>query len=520
MSESLAAAPPGDIPQGPILLVDDSPLDRHLLHQLLRRRGFRVQTAANGEEAFARMAEETPDLILLDIQMPDMDGFELCSRLKADPDTALIPVMFISAASGLEERIKAFELGGVDYLSKPIQAEEVQARVSTHLALYDLRRSLERRAEERAQELAATRLRLQDEQRSLVQARQALEEREALIHCLVDSNILGIMFWRMDGTLLDANDAFLDLVGAKREELEQGRLRRQDFTPPESLEATEAALAALQAGGRCPPYERYGLRRDGSRIPVLIGSALLPGNRELGVSFALDLSQRKAMEQELMESRQHLRELVAHGEAAMEAERKRIAREIHDEQGAVLTALKMDISLLRRDLAARTPGLGERLDAMQELVEEAVRVMRQVASQLRPVMLNLGIRPALEWLVDDFQQRHGVRCQLDGGEEFELDDSRATALFRVVQEFLTNVARHARASRVSIRLEHTPARVALYLEDDGQGFDPALVGPQSFGLLGIRERAQAFQGEVVLDSAPGKGTRLSFALPLAEGLEP
>ena len=116
-----------------------------------------------------------------------------------DISTLIASAMFISAASGLEERIKAFELGGVDYLSKPIQAEEVQARVSTHLALYDLRRSLERRAEERARELAATRLRLQDEQRSLVQARQALEEREALIHCLVDSNILGIMFTNHPG---------------------------------------------------------------------------------------------------------------------------------------------------------------------------------------------------------------------------------------------------------------------------------------------------------------------------------
>ncbi len=378
---------------GTILLADDSALDRHLFTQLLQRYGHTVHAVADGAQALAALDSLQPDLVLLDIRMPDMSGLELCAKLKADPATRDIPVIFISAASAVEDRIQAFSSGGVDYIGKPIKSEEVQARVTTHLALRALRRTLELRVQERTAELEVA-------------------------------------------------------------------------------------------------------------------------NRHLSE----EITERRRMAQELLESRQQLRDLAAHGEAAMEQERKRIAREIHDEQGSLLTALKMDLTLLRRELGDAPPAIGQRLDTMQHLVEEAVRVMRQVASQLRPAVLNLGILPALEWLTEEFRQRTGIACHLLAGDDIPLDDSRATTLFRIVQESLTNVTRHAEASQVDIALDLDGNCIHLKIADNGKGFELHQVSSHSFGLLGMGERLEALGGKLRIDSAPGRGTRLHITIPLAEEL--
>ncbi len=378
---------------GTILLADDSALDRHLFTQLLQRYGHTVHAVADGAQALAALDGLQPDLVLLDIRMPDMSGLELCAKLKADPATRDIPVIFISAASAVEDRIQAFSSGGVDYIGKPIKSEEVQARVSTHLTLRALRRTLELRVQERTAELEVA-------------------------------------------------------------------------------------------------------------------------NRQLSE----EITERRRMAQELLESRQQLRDLAAHGEAAMEQERKRIAREIHDEQGSLLTALKMDLTLLRRELGDVPPAIGQRLDTMQHLVEEAVRVMRQVASQLRPAVLNLGILPALEWLTEEFRQRTGIACHLLAGDDIPLDDSRATTLFRIVQESLTNVTRHAEASQVDIGLSLEAEHIRLEIADNGKGFELHQVSSHSFGLLGMGERLEALGGKLRIVSAPGRGTRLHITIPLAEEL--
>jgi len=378
---------------GTILLADDSALDRHLFTQLLQRYGHTVHAVADGAQALAALDSLQPDLVLLDIRMPDMSGLELCAKLKADPATRDIPVIFISAASAVEDRIQAFSSGGVDYIGKPIKSEEVQARVTTHLTLRALRRTLELRVQERTAELEVA-------------------------------------------------------------------------------------------------------------------------NRHLSE----EITERRRMAQELLESRQQLRDLAAHGEAAMEQERKRIAREIHDEQGSLLTALKMDLTLLRRELGDAPPAIGQRLDTMQHLVEEAVRVMRQVASQLRPAVLNLGILPALEWLTEEFRQRTGIACHLLAGDDIPLDDSRATTLFRIVQESLTNVTRHAEASQVDIGLSLEAEHIRLEIADNGKGFELHQVSSNSFGLLGMGERLEALGGKLHIDTGPGRGTRLHITIPLAEEL--
>jgi PAS domain S-box-containing protein len=212
---------------------------------------------------------------------------------------------------------------------------------------------------------------------------------------------------------------------------------------------------------------------------------------------------------------QQMRELSAHKEKLLEDERKHIAREVHDELGQLLTALKMDISLLRMNRGA-DPELLAKTDQMRTLVDQTIDVVRHVASNLRPAALDMGLVPAIEWLAEDFSLRWEIPCRVRlQTTDVELTGSRATAVFRLVQESMTNIARHARASEVSISAVQEDAVLQVLVEDNGVGFDPKVVRERrGFGLYGMRERALALGGSVRFESAPGAGTKVRIEIPL------
>ena len=222
--------------------------------------------------------------------------------------------------------------------------------------------------------------------------------------------------------------------------------------------------------------------------------------------------------EELLRSRQRIRELVSHQERVREHERTCVAREIHDELGQYLTALRMDTALLRIKLVTLDPALVERTDAMKDLIDHTITAVRSLATQLRPAALDLGLASAAEWLVHDFSARAGVECLLDIPEkDLELSEDLATATFRILQESLTNVSRHARAGMVEIHIERDADALHMNVRDDGVGFDLQQAGEhKTYGLMGIRERAIMLGGEVHIVSSPGAGTNLTVRLPLFE----
>lgn len=248
-----------------------------------------------------------------------------------------------------------------------------------------------------------------------------------------------------------------------------------------------------------------------SQAEVLFGPN---GNPLRVIGTVQDISERKQIELALLNSRQQLRAMSAYQEALIEDDRKHIAREVHDELGQLLTGLKMDISLLRLRFGS-DPALQQKAEEMRALVEKTINVVRHVASNLRPAALDHGIVPAIEWLAEDFSHRWEVPCAVSvQGEEVVLDDAHATVVFRVVQESLTNVARHAQASEVIISLRRGDQGLSLLVQDNGRGFDPAVVRRrQGFGLLGMRERVLALGGTLRIDSVPGKGTAVVIELP-------
>jgi signal transduction histidine kinase len=213
-----------------------------------------------------------------------------------------------------------------------------------------------------------------------------------------------------------------------------------------------------------------------------------------------DVTECKRTKQELLESREQFRELSAYMEAIREEERKRIAMEMHDELGQLLTALKLDVSLLKMRLESDSVA-AEKADDMRELVEKTIWMVRNVANHLRPAALNFGLVASLEWLVEDFGWHSGIPCQLrfNGGEPC-LPDTHATAVFRIVQASLTNIARHARATRADVTLTSTATVLELHVSDDGRGFDQATARKVcSYDLLGMSGCARAKGGALLID---------------------
>jgi signal transduction histidine kinase len=224
---------------------------------------------------------------------------------------------------------------------------------------------------------------------------------------------------------------------------------------------------------------------------------------------------RQAVEQ-LQLSHEQLRQLAARLQDARERERAHIAREVHDELGQVLTGLKMDLQRLASELPREAPLLLPRADEMMQLIDSAVSTVRKISTELRPGILdNLGLSAAIEWQAKEFQTRTRVYCETVAPfEELDLDRERATAVFRIFQETLTNVARHAQATRVGVSLSRQNGAIYLKVQDNGRGItDKEQGNPHSLGLLGMRERALMFGGEVQIAGWPGRGTTVTLKMP-------
>ena len=229
-----------------------------------------------------------------------------------------------------------------------------------------------------------------------------------------------------------------------------------------------------------------------------------------------EIAERRLAEEQLRETQENLRALTIHLQSVREKEQARIAREIHDELGQALTGLKMDLTWLMNRLPTQKL-LANKAKSMSKLIDSTIQSVRRIASGLRPDALDaVGLAAAINWQALDFQKRSGVRCsiQLPPEGHPEPDPERATAVFRIFQEVLTNVARHSNATRVEIVLGMDTDVLSLEVRDNGRGITAQEIEhSRSLGLLGMRERALQFNGNVEIDGTPGRGTRVRVAIP-------
>ncbi len=369
-----------------ILIVDDTPVNLGVVVDFLQQDGFGIRIARSGESALSRVQYDPPDIILLDVLMPGLDGFETCRRLKKDEATREIPVIFMTSLTGAEDKVKGFEAGAVDYVTKPLHQEEVLMRVKTHLRMRDLAQDLQEK------------------------------------------------------------------------------------------------------------------------------------NRQLETSSRIE---RDRLFEAIAQQRQQLRVLNRKLTEVQEAERKELARELHDELGQALTAINMDLVAIKNLLPANAyHTIEEHLTEASQLTEQTLKQVREMSLNLRPAMLDdLGLVPTLRWYIKQFSRRVGIEAELKVVEpERRLPPTVETSMFRIVQEGLTNVTRHAEATLVQVLLQQDVNTYNLEIKDNGCGFDVEAVlnhqtETQGAGLFGIRERVTLMGGELHIYARPGEGTRLSIEIP-------
>lgn len=258
--------------------------------------------------------------------------------------------------------------------------------------------------------------------------------------------------------------------------------------------------------------------RDGSFYWVdttIVPCLDLAGKPFQFVAIHTDITERMTAEEALVTSRNELRALAIHLEKIKEYERKRIAREIHDDLGQHLLVLKNDVSMLHARSAAH-PILNRKVALALEHIDGTMQSVRSIINNLRPATLDLGLSAAIQWQVQEFARRTGIACELVMSDDnIELDDDRTITLFRILQESLVNVSRHAQASHVCITLHREPDSISIEVADNGQGI--TINGHRkrgSFGLMGMRERIGALGGELIIERQPGQGTRLTASIPL------
>lgn len=234
--------------------------------------------------------------------------------------------------------------------------------------------------------------------------------------------------------------------------------------------------------------------------------------------LVVNVTQTKLDELELVRSQQQLREFSSHIQDAKEQERLRIAREVHDEIGGLLTAIKMDLAWLKERLPKTKKLLTDKTTTIENMVDKAMTAARNLAHSLRPGYLDsFGIVAAIEMEACEFEQRTGIKCLLthnDDEMEIDLHPDVSIAIFRIFQESLTNIMKHAQASEVRILIQNSPDHIELTISDNGRGFSQdARMKPRSFGLRGIQERVAHFGGQVSFTSAPGLGTTVAVNVP-------
>jgi PAS domain S-box-containing protein len=315
-----------------------------------------------------------------------------------------------------------------------------------------------------------------------------------------------------DHTVLHCNRRFARFLGMGLQSVIGSSMR--DLVLPDDHPKLDALLRrAAQENCR---GEIFLQPRKGAPLCVLLSFNPLRLNTTRAICLiASDLSENKRAEQELRASSEQLRNLAAHLLSVREEERARISREVHDELGQSLTAVKMDLAWLAGRLPQRNAQMLKRIRSTRQLADSIIQSIRRISTELRPAVLDLGLAAAVEWQVQEFQARSGIQCTVRLLTREEVASNASTAMFRIFQETLTNVARHAQATRAEVVLQKQRDRLVLLIRDNGRGFDqadPSL--SKSLGLLGMRERAAILGGQVNISSAPGKGTTVTAWIPL------
>ena len=478
-----------------VLLVEDSADDAALIRQELRRAGLvlAMRQVDSAEDMTAALTEQDWDLVITDYNLPGFSGAHALQLVQTHAPE--VPLIVVSGCIGEEAAVALMKAGAEDCIMKASLSRLVPA--------------VERCIKEEQNRV----------QRQIAQ--HALRESEARLKALV-SNIPGMVFQLLlkngdQRSFAYVGEGCQALFGVSSRLLQRYPEYFFELILPDDMEAFMRAMRTSAEELAAWDLE-FRIRVAGSadiKWVSLRASPRWPDDGSvLWEGIISDLTQSKLAEIEIRRSHEQVRELSAHLQTVKEQERTRIAREIHDALGGTLTAIKIELMRLGSGLAPGYEQARERLRSAEELVDSALETTRRISTDLRPGILDLGIVAAMEWQGAEFTKRMGIPCMVACTQEhINLADEVSIALFRIFQETLTNVAKHAEATRVEVTLDATEDSITLVVHDNGRGFSESdLTKPRAFGIRGIQERAYNLGGEASVRRLD-KGAEITVRVP-------
>jgi PAS domain S-box-containing protein len=472
---SVDAAPQLESPDAAIiiLIVDDEPLGRETLAVLLGPLGYQLAFAAGGAEALHQAAALQPDLILLDVMMPGMDGFEVCRRLRADPVLGDVPIILLTALDDRDARLRGIEAGADDFVSKPFDRVELRARVRTIMRLNRYRR--------------------------------LLVERGKLAH-VIEFAPDGLLIVDQAGMIVLANPAIVQLLGA----CSPADLLGEHITSllsPDQRAACRVCLERVLVSGGAVRVESTLASPSRQYVPIEMHIGYLSWNdRPAAQIIARDITERKQAE-------------------LLEEERRLIAYELHDGLAQMVISTHQHLQAFAARHRPRGQPTRVELDRVLDLARRSVTEIRRVIAGLRPTALDdFGLATALHMHVAALQAEGWEISYHESLGAKRLPPMIETVLYRVTQEALTNVRKHAQATRVAVTLARDEQRLRLEVQDWGCGFEPAHVLADAglgerIGLRGMRERVALLGGHWSVRSSPGNGALVVAEIPLPNAYE-
>lgn len=477
-----------------ILIVEDDTGDQELLTELLVASVITIQllhTAETLAKAIDSLQKEEFDIIFLDLSLPDSSGIDTFKTIKEH--TAKTPVIILSGLADMNIAVEAISLGAQDYHIKG----DLDEKTMNKTILYSIERK---------------------------RAEKLMKESEERYKALVENAPEALVVLDVENRkFVSVSESAEKLFKMTRDELLQiGPVEVSPaYQPGGQLSAelaTEKISEAIDGGKHS--FEWTHCDKEGNPIPCEVWLVRLPSETQTLIRGSIiDITIRKKAEQELEESYKAIRKLTEHLQNIREEERAHIAREIHDELGQQLTVLKMDISWINKKMGIQDETVKARMKELLVMLDETVRSVRRISSELRPSLLDdLGLTAAMEWQLTEFEKRFQIKTHFKPDDtEIKLPESMKTGLFRIFQESLTNVARHSKAKKVTVTLHIENGSIVLSVADNGVGFDKQnTIGKKSLGVLGMQERTSMIGGTYDISGKPGKGTRVVVTIPLVD----
>jgi signal transduction histidine kinase/FixJ family two-component response regulator len=480
-----------------VLLVEDSEEDAQVILATLASGGFSVVSRRVETAAQLRVALQTEEwsVVLSDFNLPGFSAIEALDLLKSLKKQ--VPMIVVTGAIGEESAAAVIKAGATDLVTK--------------------------QGMQRLIPVVERNLRELDSLRQYEAALAALNESEARFRAIA-ANLPGVVFQALlheDGTadLAYVSEGSHLVLGVKADVLMSHPQLILDMILPEDRKSFLATR--IQAATQLAPRNWEGRIRVGINGQEIKWVNLRASVRKLSSGVVIsdgiisNITESKLAQHAIEGQQQQLRQLASHIERVKEEERSHVAREIHDDLGGTLTAAKIDLAWIRSRLEPHQAALADKANSMEGLLNSAIESTGRISRKLRPLVLDYGVGAAIEWQVKEFRKRMGITCDfVCSRDEISLDAELSTALFRIFQETLTNISKHAGASHVDISLEDDGNEVRLTVTDDGLGIDPIDMHKNgSYGIRGMRERAGFLGGTIDISGASGAGTQVRVCLP-------